>query len=100
MKTEKHSLEITISANSTTIGNNWTAYDRVDFVKDSLLMYNLRTLIRDCTTVEFEELLKAIRLYIKTKTERSNVDVYVGEDNFEICKPNKMMPTIWVIKDK
>ena len=92
--------EITISANNSVKGVNWTAYDRVDFIKDSNLVWNLKQFIKDCADLEFEELLKVIRLYIKTKTERSNVDVYVGEDNFEICKPNKMMPTIWVIKDK
>lgn len=90
---------ITISANNSVKGFNWTMYERVNYFKDSLLMCTLLEYINQLSFLEFEELLKAIRLYIKTKTERSNVDVYVGEDNFEICKPNKMMPTIWVIKN-
>lgn len=92
--------EITISADSSIQGGNWTMYSRVDFKKDSLLIFNLRNIIKDCYEVDYENLIKTVRLYLKQKTERSNVDLYVNEDSFEICKPNKTLPTIWVVKDK
>lgn len=90
-------IEYTVSADNQIEGNGWICYYR-DLYSFSAIFDTLLTLIKDSKETEFDKLKSLVKSGYQLATARSKADIYTRENDIDICKLNKTLPHIWVVK--
>lgn len=89
--------EIKVSADRQIEGNGWICYYR-DFKSFTTIFQEILARIQLYENCTLEELKNIVRMTLKLSPARSKADIYTDGDRIEVCKPNKTLPHIWILK--
>lgn len=91
-------IEYTITGHIALKGDGWVVYYRDSRYFTSIFDALMNTLenSKDKTFEELEDILKDAH---NNKTVRSKAVLYFDEATIEICKPNKTLPLLWIVKN-
>ena len=90
-------IEYTVSGKESVVGNGWVCYTR-DLFSLSAIFWELHKVVEQNKDVEFAALKEIITEAYREKTAKSKCSIYKDGDCINICKPNKLMPHIWISK--
>lgn len=91
-------IECTVSADRQIQGNGWVCYYR-DLYSFSDIFNKLLIAIEQSENSTLEELKDIVKSTEKLPPARSRADIYTDGDRVEVCKPNKLLPHIWILKN-
>lgn len=90
-------IEYTVSGHESVLGKGWICYTR-DLHSCSRVFDDLLFCIRRNKDSEFEVIGGKIEEDYKKKTSHAKAEILIWDDSIDICKPNKILPHIWISK--
>jgi hypothetical protein len=94
-------ITTTIQANNSFKGNGWEAF-RYTRMTDALSLEFAWKRVKECkdlTWPELKQTLSTLKKEIKDSGIKSTVSVYMEARDISICRPNKIMSSIWILPD-
>lgn len=91
-------IEYIKTADKSNKGNGWIKYSCISF-KDTNIFFELDKIVQDNLDKTFDEIFDILKKTYKNKESKSRCDIYKTDNVIHICKPFKVLPTIWIIKE-
>jgi hypothetical protein len=92
-------IEYTVEGRKDVVGKDWVCYTRDSFNLTNVFHELINTIKRD-KNLSFEELYDNIGETYYNRTSKSRCDLYKTGGMINICKPNKTLPHVWVVKNE
>lgn len=90
-------IEYTVEGRYYTKGLDWDCYIRDSYNLPNVF-YELTSVIRRDKGLDFEELFTNLQEKYENKESKSSCDIYQTGGVINMCKKNKTLPHLWVVK--
>lgn len=92
-------IEYTVEGRKDVIGENWVCYTRDSFNLTNVF-FELMSVIRRDKGLSLDEVYDNLKDAYYNRISKSRCDLYKTGGMINICKPNKTLPHVWVVKNE